>query len=98
MTGLLEGKRVLVTGGSRGIGAAIVSTAMQEGAEVAFTYRSRSDLAEELAEDMIRVHPERRCVPLQCDAADTTAMREAIKGVIAELGGVHVLVNNAGIT
>ena len=94
---LLTGKRVLVTGGSRGIGAAIVRAIMGEGGDVAFTYRSSADEAEELAGDLTSLYPGQRCFPIQCDVADTLAMRQAVQDVVRELGSVDVLVNNAGI-
>ena len=94
---LLTGKRVLVTGGSRGIGAASVRAAMGEGGDVAFTYRSSADEAEELARDLTSLYPDQRCFPVQCDVADTLAMRQAVQDVVRELGNVDALVNNAGI-
>jgi 3-oxoacyl-[acyl-carrier protein] reductase len=94
---LLAGKKVLVTGGSRGIGAAIVRAAMAEGAEVAFTYRSSRETADDMVRELAGLHPEQRCVPVQADVADTLAMRQAIQTVILELGDVDVLVNNAGV-
>jgi 3-oxoacyl-[acyl-carrier protein] reductase len=95
---LLESKRVLVTGGSRGIGAAIVRAAMQEGAEVAFVYHHSAGAAQELSQGLQGRYPEQRCRALQCDVADTDGMRELIKAVTQEFGRLDVLVNNAGIT
>src|SRR5580658_376586 len=95
---LLEGKKALITGGSRGIGAGIVRTAMQEGAEVAFIFHRSSEMAGELSREMAVLYPGQRCVALQCDVADTGGMRDAIKSVTLELGGIDVLVNNAGVT
>ena len=95
---LLENKTVLVTGGSRGIGAGIVRLAMQEGAQVAFIFQRSSDLAQELAQAMERLYPGRRCSAFQCDVADTAAMRETIKAITQAFGRIDALVNNAGIT
>jgi 3-oxoacyl-[acyl-carrier protein] reductase len=95
---LLEGKRVLITGGSRGLGAGIVRTAMQEGAEVAFIYHHNCDAAGELSREMAALYPEHRCLALRCDVTDTAGMREAVKSITLELGRVDALVNNAGIT
>jgi 3-oxoacyl-[acyl-carrier protein] reductase len=95
---VLKGKNVLITGGSRGIGAAIVRTAMQAGAEVAFTYFRSADEAHALAAELSRQYPGQRCLALECDAADGPAMETTIKQVIAEFGAVDGLVNNAGIT
>jgi 3-oxoacyl-[acyl-carrier protein] reductase len=94
---MLVGKKVLVTGGSRGIGAAIVRACMAEGADVAFTYRRDAEAADALASEMTGLHASQRCLPVQCDAADTLATRQMIQDVVLELGTVDVLVNNAGI-
>ena len=95
---MLNGKKVLITGGSRGIGASIVRTAVQAGAEVAFTYLRSADEAHALAAELSRQYPDQRCLALECDAADGLAMETTIKQVIAEFGAVDGLVNNAGIT
>jgi 3-oxoacyl-[acyl-carrier protein] reductase len=95
---LLEGKRALVTGGSRGIGAGIVRTAMEEGAEVAFAFHRSSEAAQGLARELSALYPAQRCLPFECDVADTGAARLAIRRVASELGRIDVLVNNAGIT
>ena len=96
--GLLEGKRVLVTGGARGIGAAVVRVAMQEGAEVAFIFKDSAQAAQDLSRLMTDRYSGRRCVPFRCDVADANATRDAVKAATAELGGIDALVNNAGIT
>jgi 3-oxoacyl-[acyl-carrier protein] reductase len=96
--GLLAGKKMIVTGGSRGIGAAIVATAMAEGADVAFTYHRRSDAAAELATRMAELHPDQTCLPFACDSADTAATAEAMGQILEALGPVDALVNNAGLT
>ena len=62
---LLAGKRVLVTGGSRGIGAAIVRAVMGEGGDVAFTYRRSTDEAEDLARELTSQYTTLLCLPLQ---------------------------------
>jgi len=95
---MLNGKKVLITGGSRGIGASIVRTAVQAGAQVAFTYLRSADEAHALAAELSRQYPDQRCLALECDAADGLAMETTIKQVIAEFGAVDGLVNNAGIT
>ena len=93
----LTGKIAFVTGGSRGIGAAIVRRLAADGADVAFTYVSASSaagaqaLVRELSVDG------RRALAIQADAADASAVRDAVDRAIAELGPIDVLVNNAGI-
>jgi len=58
---ILQGKKILVTGGSRGIGVSLVRMAMQEGAEVAFIYRNSTEAAQQVAEEMTANYPEQRC-------------------------------------
>jgi 3-oxoacyl-[acyl-carrier protein] reductase len=95
---ILANKNILVTGGSRGIGAAIVRTAMEEGANVAFTYLNSTDEAEAIAKEMSAKYPNQRCIASQCDAADTEAMEKLVKNLITQLERIDGLVNNAGIT
>jgi 3-oxoacyl-[acyl-carrier protein] reductase len=91
----LAGKKAIVIGGSRGIGAAIVKRLAREGAAVAFTYVSRPDRAREL---VAAVESEGgRAIALQADSADASALERAIAEGARALGGLDVLVNNAGI-
>lgn len=90
--GLLDGKVALVTGGSRGIGEAIVRRFLREGASVAFTCRH---LPEGLLEDLGQLGPVRG---FESDATSFNDAHEVVQAVIAEFGRVDVLVNNAGIT
>ena len=96
--GILANKNVLVTGGSRGIGKAIVRTAMQEGAQVAYTFLNSAEEAEALAEEMSTKYPDQGCLARQCDVTDAEAMESMIKGLLTDFGHVDALVNNAGIT
>jgi len=96
--GILENKIVLVTGGSRGIGKAIVQTAMQEGASVVFTYLSSAEEAESIARELESNFPGQRCVARQCDVSDTSAMDKLVKELVTEFKQIDALVNNAGIT
>ena len=95
MSTRLEGKRALVTGGSRGIGAAIVKRLAQDGADVAFTYVSKPEQAEETAK-AARAHGV-RAIAIKADAADAGAVVQAVERTVRELGGLDVLVNNAGV-
>jgi 3-oxoacyl-[acyl-carrier protein] reductase len=96
--GLLNDKKVLITGGSRGIGAGLVRAVLQEGAEAAFFFRRSAEAAETLCKEMSDLYPDQRCLAIQCDVADTHGMQEAVRNVTLELGGINVLVNNAGLS
>ncbi len=95
---LLDGKVVIVTGGSRGIGRAIVEKMAAEGARVAFTYRSSADKARAVADTLNQRHGEERVKAFQSDAADFDQAKEVVEAVMAEWGRLDALVNNAGIT
>lgn len=89
-------KNVLVTGGTRGIGRAIVERFAAEGANVAFTYRSSSEEANALLEQLEAAGHSAKA--FQADAADFAAAESAVNEVIAEWGSIDVIVNNAGVT
>jgi 3-oxoacyl-[acyl-carrier protein] reductase len=91
----LQDKRALVTGGSRGIGAAIVRRLAREGAHVALTYVSKPDEANETAAAARALGV--RAVAFQADSADAEAVVAAVERTASELGGIDILVNNAGI-
>jgi len=92
--GLLEGKIALITGGSRGIGSAIVRAFVAEGATVAFTYARSVGPAEALVAEL----GAEKVKAYQSDAASFDAAAELVKAVTADLGQISILVNNAGIT
>jgi 3-oxoacyl-[acyl-carrier protein] reductase len=96
--GNLDNKNILVTGGSRGIGKAIVRIAMEEGANVAFTYLNSEGEAQSFVEEMCAKYLDQRCVAHQCDVTDTDAMEKLVKELISDFKQVDGLVNNAGIT
>lgn len=83
--------RILITGGTRGIGRAIVEAFADQGARVAFTYRSSAEVAEQLKQEI-------GGLAFQCDAADFQAAEQVVGDIIKAWGGVDILVNNAGIT
>ena len=89
-------KVVLVTGGTRGIGRAIVQAFADQGASVAFTYRSSVEAAEALAAQLETQG--RRVLQFQGDAGQLEAAQAAVDCVVQSWGGIDVLVNNAGIT
>src|SRR6266446_10990981 len=91
----LENKRALVTGGSRGIGAAIVKRLAREGAHIALTYVSKPDQANETAKAAQAFGVQ--ALAIQADSADANAVVAAVERTVAELGGLDILVNNAGI-
>ena len=93
---LLEGKNVIITGGSRGIGKGIVELFVRNGANVAFTYRSSDKEAKELQKE-VAVHD---CMirSYQSDASKLGEAMSVAQNVIDDFGSIDVLVNNAGIT
>lgn len=93
---LLDGKIALVTGGSRGIGRAIALRLAEEGAKVAINYAGNQTAAEEV-KAIIEQHGGTAMI-VQTDVSDSTAAAEMVARVHEELGGLDVLVNNAGIT
>ena len=95
MTKNLQGRRAIVTGGSRGIGAAIVRRLAAEGASVAFTYAASPDAATALVADIEA--RDGRAMALRADSADVGALQAAIRDGVAWLDGLDILVNNAGI-
>lgn len=94
--GLLTGKVALITGGSRGIGKAIVNRFIEEGASVAFTFRSSAAQANEIinetgvGDDRIKAY--------QSDASSYSDAEKLVGTVIEDFGKIDILINNAGIT
>ncbi len=91
----LKGRIALVTGGSRGIGAAVALALAQAGAHVAVNYRVRRAGADEVC-SRIRSMGQRTLV-VQADVSKSSAVKEMLSKIEAELGSISILVNNAGI-
>jgi 3-oxoacyl-[acyl-carrier protein] reductase len=91
----LKDKVALVTGGSRGIGAAIALALAEAGAAVAVNYRERADAADALVSDLNKAS--RRAIAVAADVSQGAAVRKMIERVGAALGPIDVLVNNAGL-
>ena len=93
---LLEGKTAIITGGSRGIGKAIVEVFVKQGANVAFTYSSSSEAAKiiesELSTSNVKVKS------YKSDASNFEEAQELAAAVLEEFGSIDILINNAGIT
>src|SRR6202521_745788 len=94
MSKKLEGKIALVTGGSRGIGAAIAKRLAADGANVAITYTKGADAAASVVKEIERAG--RKAIAIQADAADADAVKAAVEKTFATFGRMDVLVNNAG--
>jgi 3-oxoacyl-[acyl-carrier protein] reductase len=91
----LEGKIALVTGGSRGIGAAIAKRLAAEGASVAITYAKDASSASAVVKAIEAEGG--KAIAIQADAADAEAVKNAVEKAVATLGRLDLLVNNAGI-
>lgn len=91
----LAGKRALVTGGSRGIGAAIALALADKGADVAITYERSADRAAEVVQAIERKG--RKALAIQADSADPAAVKRSVDEAAQALSGLDILVNNAAI-
>ena len=94
--GLLEGKTALITGGTRGIGKAIVERYLNEGANVAFTYRSSSDSADKIIKESGL--DDSRVKAYKSDASNFSEAENLVSQVMDDFGTINILINKAGIT
>src|SRR5258707_9426388 len=94
MSKKLEGKTALITGGSRGIGAAIAKRLAADGANVAITYTKGADAAASVVKEIESAGG--KAIAIQADAADADACKAAVEKTVATFGQLDVLVNNAG--
>ncbi len=92
----LEGKKAIVTGGTRGIGKAIVEQLVINGCNVVFTYHSSEESAKALENDLRKY--QRKVFGIKADAAKFSEAEEAVKFTLENIKGLDILVNNAGIT
>jgi len=93
---LLEGKNVIITGASRGIGKGIAEIFVSHGANIAFTYHSSEKKAKALEKELSKSGS--KVIGYKSDASDYNAAQQLSEDVINEFGSIDVLVNNAGIT
>jgi 3-oxoacyl-[acyl-carrier protein] reductase len=94
MSKKLEGKIALVTGGSRGIGAAIAKRLAADGADVSITYTKGADAAASVVTEIERAG--QKAIAIQADAADADAVNAAVEKTVATYGRLDILVNSAG--
>ncbi|HEX3282679.1 MAG TPA: SDR family oxidoreductase [Pyrinomonadaceae bacterium] len=95
MSLLLEGKRAFITGGTRGIGAALCEVFAREGADVAFNYNSRDDLATEIVAKIEAF--QRRALSFKVSVTDRLGLKKLTREIVEKWGGIDILVNNAAI-
>lgn len=93
---MLENKKVMITGASRGIGRAMAIAMAKAGADVAVIYNGSKEAADKVCEEIRAIG--KKAEAFQCDVGDFVKAGEIVQAVAKEMGGLDVLVNNAGIT
>ncbi len=91
----LIGKVVLITGGSRGIGAATAHLLAQAGADIAITYHGNKKAADRVVKDVTSLGPE--CLALKADVSNARQVKASVRKVHDHFGAIDILVNNAGV-
>ncbi|MBI4398509.1 MAG: 3-oxoacyl-ACP reductase FabG [Candidatus Omnitrophica bacterium] len=91
----LEGDVAIVSGGSRGIGSAVVRKLASEGASVVFTYNQNKESAEKIVSELRAAGAQVECLP--CSIRDGESVKKVVEGTLEKFGRVDILVNNAGI-
>ena len=94
---MLNEQTALVTGGSRGIGAAIAKELAAQGASIAIVYAGSQEAAETLCAELTAAHGV-KAMAYRCNVADFNEAKDTVAAIKKEFGTVHILVNNAGIT
>ena len=93
---LLEGKNILITGGSRGIGKSIVEVLFNSGANVGFTFSSSELAANQIAENLNS--SSQKCIAYKSDASKLDQCEKLVESFLNDFETIDVLINNAGIT
>ncbi|QIW98061.1 hypothetical protein AMS68_003579 [Peltaster fructicola] len=94
----LKGRNVLVTAGSRGLGAAIVRKFAAEGCNIVINYVSNAEAADTLAKEVSEQYPDLKILTLRADCGVTSAVDKLVKDSIGALGGLDIVIGNAGWT
>lgn len=92
----LKGKKAVITGAGKGLGKAMALALAAEGVELALLGRSSQNL-QQVAEETQQINPDLKTKTYVADVSDYTQVREQVKAILADFGGVDILINNAGV-